>query len=240
MEHGMESMQMGMAGTLETQCGQSFGADQFHKLGNYAYYAVVSSHFKQCSNIYPMGLHGPIGYSFGCFNLDLNKMGQPYPLEISYWLTVILFLHYIKYSLACQKYKLVLGTNALRSSKEFFFLAIPSALTVCSTLMDTVLSGGHLSWLVILAGLLTNPKLETLVLSICLDICTLHYFIPYGIGAEVSNEMEIVHYVTNILPLLCLSVSVDGFRGILCGKSLCELHHSDCAINIHIEKGITQ
>lgn len=34
-------MQMGMAGALETQCGQSFGTEQFHKLGNYVFCAIL-------------------------------------------------------------------------------------------------------------------------------------------------------------------------------------------------------
>lgn len=34
-------MQMGMAGALETQCAQSFGTEQFHKLGNYVFCAIL-------------------------------------------------------------------------------------------------------------------------------------------------------------------------------------------------------
>ncbi|KAG4926125.1 hypothetical protein JHK87_051665 [Glycine soja] len=30
-----------MAGALETQCGQSFGTEQFHKLGNYVFCAIL-------------------------------------------------------------------------------------------------------------------------------------------------------------------------------------------------------
>ncbi|EYU41310.1 hypothetical protein MIMGU_mgv11b016522mg [Erythranthe guttata] len=47
--------------------------------------------------------------------------------------------------------------------------------------------------LVLLSGLLANPKLETSVLSICLTISTLHFTLSYGIGAaastRVSNEL---------------------------------------------------
>ncbi|KAL2568847.1 hypothetical protein AAZV13_18G093000 [Glycine max] len=51
--------------------------------------------------------------------------------------------------------------------------------------LQALLSGGRsLELLVILAGP-PNPKLETSFLSICLKICNLHYFIPYGTGAAV-------------------------------------------------------
>ncbi|EOY04079.1 MATE efflux family protein isoform 1 [Theobroma cacao] len=47
--------------------------------------------------------------------------------------------------------------------------------------------------LVLLSGLLPISELETSVLSICLATTSLHYFIPYGVGAaastRVSNEL---------------------------------------------------
>ncbi|XP_027351746.1 protein DETOXIFICATION 3-like [Abrus precatorius] len=313
------SILMGMAGALETQCGQSFGAEQFHKIGNYALCATISLIFscvpisivwifmdkllillgqdhaislvagKYCiwlipalfgyavlqalvrylqtqSLIFPMlitsvtvlVLHIPICWVL-VFGLGLGQDGAALSIGISYWLTVILYLLYIKYSEACHKTKIVFGSNALRNSKEFFFLAIPSALMVC-------LEWWSFELLVIVAGLLPNPQIETSVLSICLNICNLHYFAPYGIGAAVStrvsnelgagkpqaaqeavravivlafadaivfasvlfcirhvlgyafsNEVEVIHSVAKIVPLLCVSVSVDSFLGVLCG-----------------------
>ncbi|KAJ1443213.1 Multi antimicrobial extrusion protein [Sesbania bispinosa] len=308
-----------MAGALETLCGQSFGAEQFHKLGNYTFCAIISliltcvpisilwifmdkllvllgqdhaislvagkyciwlipalfgyavlqalvRYFQTQTLIFPMllisvlvlVLHIPICWVL-VFQVGLGRDGAALSIAISYFISVILFGLYIKYSPACQKTKISLGTNALRNVKEFFFLAIPSALMVC-------LEWWSFELLVILAGLLPNPQLETSVLSICLNICTLHYFIPYGIGAAVStrvsnelgagkpqaardavravivvaiieaiilssvlfcfrhvlgfafsNEMEVVHSVAKIVPLLCLSVSVDSLLGVLCG-----------------------
>ncbi|KAL5123023.1 Protein DETOXIFICATION 9 [Glycine soja] len=313
------SILMGMAGALETQCGQSFGAEQFHKLGNYVFCAILSlilssvpisiiwifmdkllillgqdhaisliagnyciwlipalfgyavlqalvRYFQTQSLIFPMlvtsvvvlVLHIPICWVL-VFGLGLGQNGAAISIGISYWLSVMLLLIYTKYYPSCQKTKIALGSNALRSIKEFFFLAIPSALMICFEWWSFEL-------VVILAGLLPNPKLETSVLSICLNICTLHYFIPYGTGAAVStrvsnelgarrpqaareavfavivlaftdavvfssvlfcfrhvlgfafsNEMEVVHYVAKIVPVLCLSFMVDGFLGVLCG-----------------------
>ncbi|XP_061338360.1 protein DETOXIFICATION 9-like isoform X2 [Gastrolobium bilobum] len=312
-------MQTGMAGALETLCGQSFGAEQFHKLGNYTSCAIISlilscfpisilwmfmdkllillgqdhaislvagkyclwlipalfgfavlqalvRYFQTQNLIFPMllssvvvlVLHIPICWVL-VFVLGLGQDGAALSIAISYWLSAILLGVYVKYSRACHKTKIVLGTNALRTIKEFFLLAIPSALMVC-------LEWWSFELLIILAGLLPNPELETSVLSICLNICTLHYFIPYGVGAAVStrvsnelgagnpqaardavysviflafieaivlssllfcfrhvlglafsNEMEVVNSVAKIVPLLCLSVSVDSLLGVLCG-----------------------
>ncbi|RDX99661.1 Protein DETOXIFICATION 9, partial [Mucuna pruriens] len=297
------SILMGMTGALETQCGQSFGAEQFHKLGNYVVCAIVSliltsvpisiiwifmdkllfflgqdhaislvagkyciwlipalfgyavlqaliRYFQTQSLIFPMlvisvivlVLHIPICWVL-VFELRLGQNGAALSIGISYWLTVILLIVYAKYSPACQKTKIAVGSNALRSSKDSEWWSF--------------------ELLVILAGLLPNPKLET---SILLNICNLHYFITYGIGAAIStrvsnelgagkpqaareaicavlvlalidaiilssalfffrhvlgfafsNDMEVVHSVATIIPLLCLSVSVDAFLGVLCG-----------------------
>ncbi|KAL0431353.1 UNVERIFIED_CONTAM: protein DETOXIFICATION 1 [Sesamum radiatum] len=70
--------------------------------------------------------------------------------------------------------------------RPFFRLALPSAVMVC-------LKWWSLEVLVLLSGLLPNPKLETSVLSICQTISTLHLTISYGLGAaastRVSNEL---------------------------------------------------
>ncbi|XP_040866452.1 protein DETOXIFICATION 2-like [Glycine max] len=82
----------------------------------------------------------------------------------------------------CCFFSLLFVCNMFLSSS--FFLKI-----TCFYLNGYIqLSGGRsLELLVIFAGLLPNPKLETSVLSICLKICNLHYFIPYGTGAAVRR-----------------------------------------------------
>ncbi|KAK7272980.1 hypothetical protein RIF29_14025 [Crotalaria pallida] len=313
------SILLGMAGALETLCGQTFGAEQFHKFGNYTFCAIVSlilvcvpisliwvfmdkllillgqdhaislvagryciwlipalygyailqalvRYFQAQSLIFPMVitsvfvlvLHIPLCWVL-VFKLGLGQNGAALSIGVSYGISVLLLGIYIKYSSACEKTKILLGMNALRSIKKFFQLGVPSALMVC-------LEWWSFELLIILGGLLPNPELETSVLSICLNIGTLHFYIPYGIGAAVStrvsnelgagkpqaardaalaviilafteavvvssalfcfrhvlgfafsNELEVVHYVAKIIPLLCLTVSVDSLLGVLCG-----------------------
>lgn len=85
-------------------------------------------------------------------------MVQPYLLEFHIGCVMLLVL-YTKYSPECKKTKIALGSNVLKSIKEYFYLAIPSALMMCFEWWSFEL-------LVILAGLLPNPRLETSVLSI--------------------------------------------------------------------------
>ncbi|RDX57823.1 Protein DETOXIFICATION 8, partial [Mucuna pruriens] len=53
----------------------------------------------------------------------------------------------------------------------------------------------------------------------------------------LNNDMEIVHSVVKIILMLCLSINVDAFLRVLCGKFftkryICLIYH-DYAINIH-------
>ncbi|CAL0301507.1 unnamed protein product [Lupinus luteus] len=62
-------------------------------------------------------------------------------------------------------------------------LAIPSALMVCLELWS-------FEMVVLLSGLLPNPKLETSVLSICLNTVGIVWMIPLGFGGAVSTRVS--------------------------------------------------
>ncbi|XP_015966243.1 protein DETOXIFICATION 14 isoform X1 [Arachis duranensis] len=237
------SVLLGMAGALETLCGQTYGAEEFRKLGNYtscaiitlilvcvpitlmwiftdkilmlfsqdpaishaarAYcihlipalfgYAVLQSlirYFQTQSMIFPMVftsiaslcMHVPICW-FLVFKSGMGHVGAALAIGISYWINVIALGFYIQYSSACSKTKIVFSRNALLSIAEFFQYAIPSGLMFCFEWWSFEL-------LTLLAGLLPNPQLETSVLSVCLNITTLHYFIPYAVGASASTRVS--------------------------------------------------
>ncbi|XP_027350339.1 protein DETOXIFICATION 9-like isoform X2 [Abrus precatorius] len=210
------------------------------------------------SSIAVLCLHVPICWVL-VFKLGLGHVGAAFAIAISYWLNVIWLGIYVKCSSACEKTKIVFSTNALLSISEFFQFAIPSGLMFCFEWWSFEL-------LTLFAGLLPNPQLETSVLSVCLSTTTLHYFIPYAVGASVStrvsNELgagnpkaakgavrvvvilgiaeavivssfffccrhilgyayssdkEVVDYVADMVPLLCVSVSADSLIGALSG-----------------------
>ncbi|KAG4401927.1 hypothetical protein GLYMA_02G089900v4 [Glycine max] len=265
------SILMGMAGALETQCGQSFGAEQFHKLGNYVFCAILSlilssvpisiiwifmdkllillgqdhaisliagnyciwlipalfgyavlqalvRYFQTQSLIFPMlvtsvvvlVLHIPICWVL-VFGLGLGQNGAAISIGISYWLSVMLLLIYTKYYPSCQKTKIALGSNALRSIKEFFFLAIPSALMICTRVSNELGARRPQAAREAVFAVIVLAFTDAVVFSSVL-FCFRHV-----LGFAFSNEMEVVHYVAKIVPVLCLSFMVDGFLGVLCG-----------------------
>ncbi|KAL3844906.1 hypothetical protein ACJIZ3_002309 [Penstemon smallii] len=138
------------------------------------------------SSVTSLIFHVPLCWTL-VFKLKLGIAGAAFSIGLSYWFNVILLLLYIKYSSTCKKTDLApFSKDILPSMREFFRLSVPSATMVC------------LEWwtceiVVLLSGLLPKPELETSVLSVCLSVSSLHYFIPYSIGAaastRVSNEL---------------------------------------------------
>ncbi|CBI33603.3 unnamed protein product, partial [Vitis vinifera] len=240
------SLLSGLAGGLETLCGQAYGAHQYGKLGIYTYSATISLAFvclpicllwifmdklliligqdpliahearnysiwlipglygsailkplvrylQTQSLIFPMlissliilGLHIPICWSL-VFKLELGNVGAAVAISISSWLNVVLLVLYVKYSSACEKTRMSFSKDAFFVMGEFFHFAVPAAVMVC-------LKWWSCELLTLLSGLLPNPKLESSILAICLTITTLHFTIPYGLGAvastRVSNEL---------------------------------------------------
>ncbi|XP_038697384.1 protein DETOXIFICATION 14-like isoform X1 [Tripterygium wilfordii] len=240
------SLLSGMAGGLETLCGQAYGAQQYQKLGIYTYSAMISlllvcppvcvlwifmdkllpvvgqdpliSHearnyaiwlipalfgsailkpltryLQTQSLILPMMLTSLSTLCFHTvlcwtlvFKFDLGSIGAAIAYGLSTWLNVLVLGLYMSYSSACEKTRASLSRDALLGLGQFFRLAVPSAVMVC-------LKWWSMELLTLSSGLLSNPQLETSVLSICLTISTLHFTVPYGFGAassiRVSNEL---------------------------------------------------
>ncbi|KAE8648998.1 protein DETOXIFICATION 8 isoform X1 [Cucumis sativus] len=313
------SLLLGMAGALETLCGQAYGAEQYHKLGIYTYsciislllvclpisilwfftdklliltgqdpsissvarsysiflipnlfaYAILQSLMRYLltqSLILPLlffsfvtlSLHIPICWLL-VVHFNFKVIGAALALGISYWLNALFLCLYIFFSPSCNKTRAPFSSEAISSIPKFIRLALPSALMVC-------LEWWSYEVILLLSGLLPNPKVEASVLSICFSITYLHYFIPYGLGAtvstRVSNELgagnpegakvavkvvgvlgiiesivvsltlfgchkflgyaftsdtEIANNIASMWPLICLSILIDSFLGVLSG-----------------------
>ncbi|XP_028785491.1 protein DETOXIFICATION 14-like [Neltuma alba] len=236
------SLLSGMAGGLETLCGQAFGAEQYHKLGIYTYTAIISlsmvcvpisvlwsffhkllpllgqdpvismqarayslwlipalfasailkplsRYFQTQSLIFPLLLSSSLALCFHgvlcwalVFKLKLGLVGAAISFSVCAWFNVIFLVLYMKYSSACEKTRISFTKQGFLGISEFFRFAVPSAVMVC-------LKWWACELFVLLAGLFPNPKLETSVLSICLTISTLHFTIPYGLGAAASTRV---------------------------------------------------
>ncbi|KAK7343448.1 hypothetical protein VNO77_12198 [Canavalia gladiata] len=130
-------------------------------------------------------IHTPLCWVL-VFNTRLKNIGGALSMSISIWLDVIFLVLYMRYSSACAKTRATISMELFKGIWEFFRYAIPSAVMTC-------LEWWSFELLILMSGLLPNPKLETSVLSVCLNTISTLFSIPFGIGAaastRVSNEL---------------------------------------------------
>ncbi|KAJ9689538.1 hypothetical protein PVL29_014965 [Vitis rotundifolia] len=240
------SLMVGMGSALDTFCGQSFGAKQYHMLGVHKQRAMVVlllvsipvafiwnntghilaslgqdpeisaeaglyAHFMipsifafallQChirflqaqNNVVPMMIttgFTTLLHTLTCwmlvFKSGLGNKGAALANAISYWINVLLLAIYVRISPSCKETWTGFSKEALHDVLKFLKLAIPSAIMLCLEIWS-------FEMMVLLSGLLPNPKLETSVLSISLNTYTVLYMIPLGLSGatsiRVSNEL---------------------------------------------------
>ncbi|XP_039122930.1 protein DETOXIFICATION 16-like [Dioscorea cayenensis subsp. rotundata] len=156
-------------------------------------YALLQCHqkFLQAQNIvFPMMLCSAftvIFHIFLCwvlvFKLRIGLKGAAIANSVSYCISVTIIIIYVRLSPSCKETWTGFSKDALHDISSFVKLAIPSALMIC-------LEFWTFEALVLMSGLLPNPKLETSVLAICLNSSTLAFMIPFGIGASVSTRVS--------------------------------------------------
>ncbi|XWS30760.1 hypothetical protein CRYUN_Cryun23aG0017100 [Craigia yunnanensis] len=203
-------------------------------------------------------LHIPLCWTL-VYKTKLGIIGAALSAGSALWLNVILLGIYMRYSSSCAKSRALIFKDIFLCIKEFFSYGLPSALMLCLEWWSSEL-------LILLSGLLPNAMLETSVLSVCLTIVSLHFFVPYGISAaastRVSNELgagnpqaarlsvivvmviaaiepiivavalfscrhvfgyifsdekQVVNYIAEMIPLLCISVIMDSIQAVLSG-----------------------
>ncbi|KAI4352162.1 hypothetical protein L6164_006440 [Bauhinia variegata] len=206
-------------------------------LFGYAVLQALVRYFQTQSLIFPMVisstvvlvLHIPTCWAL-VFQLRLKENGAALAIGISYWLNVILLVVYMKYSQACKRTSIVFSTDALLHIKEFFCLAIPSALMVCynmlamhfnipygigaaaSTRVSNELGAGRPQ-----AARGAVHAVVVIGITEAIVVCSAMFCFRHTLGYAFSDEKEVVDYVADIIPLLCLSVGVDSVLVILCG-----------------------
>ncbi|KAF8695482.1 hypothetical protein HU200_037450 [Digitaria exilis] len=287
----------GMAGALDTLCGQAFGARRYGLLGVYKQRAMVVLAVAcvpialvwACAEsillaigqdadiaaeagayarwlipslaafvpltchtrfLQPQSIVVPVMVSSGitalthifvCYALvykvGMGSKGAALSAAVSYSTNLTILALYVRMSSVCKTTWTGFSREAFAGLREFAKLAVTSAMMVC-------LEWWSFELLVLLSGILPNPKLETSVLSICCYSATLLYMVPLGLGTStstrVSNELgagqphtarlaarvvvcmtfsekEVVTYIARMLPVLAVSFFVDGLNGSLSG-----------------------
>ncbi|KAL4180410.1 hypothetical protein AMTRI_Chr13g91940 [Amborella trichopoda] len=156
------------------------------------------------------------------FKSGLGSKGAALATSISYWINVVLLALYIMLSTACKETWTGLSTEALKDLGHFLRLGFPSTVMVC-------LETWSFDMIVILSGLLPNPKLETSILS----VSCFASMIPSGLSdaistiisnklgarqpqaARVSAHIAMCMAFSNSVVISSMVIAVRGFLGYL-------------------------
>ncbi|XP_071676141.1 protein DETOXIFICATION 16-like isoform X2 [Lolium perenne] len=290
----------GMSCSLETLCGQAFGANQDHMLGVYKqramvvlgvasvpiaavwantgwillrlgqdpeiaagaglyirwmlpsllFYGWLQCHvrFLQTQKIVvPMMVSSGVtaaNHVLVCwalvYKLDMGIKGAAVANSISFLTNVSILALYVRLSPSCKTTWTGFSCQAFDDIPAFMKLAVPSAIMVC-------MEWWSFEVLVLLAGLLPNPKLSTAVLSICTRVSNelgagrpraallaarvvillaflvgtseglLLILVRHLWGHAYSKDQEVVASVAKMMLILAPSVLFDGLQYVLSG-----------------------
>ncbi|XP_015068543.1 protein DETOXIFICATION 16-like [Solanum pennellii] len=115
--------------------------------------------------------------------LGLGNKGAALCNAISYWINALILALYIRYASSCEKTWTGFSKEGARNLPSFLSLAIPSACMIC-------LEQWSYEFLVLMSGLLPNPKLETSMMAISMSTSSLVFRIPSGFSSAVSTRIS--------------------------------------------------
>ncbi|XP_008223667.1 PREDICTED: protein DETOXIFICATION 16-like isoform X1 [Prunus mume] len=270
------SLIIGMSSALDTFCGQSYGAKQYHMLGihlqramlvlllvciplsiiwfnaghileflgqdpeiaaaagSYARflipclfaYAVNQCHSKflqSQNNVVPMivstgtatMLHLIVCWVL-VYKTSLGYRGAAVANSISYWINALALVIYVRVSPYCKHTWTGFSKDAFHGILNFLKLSVPSAVMISLEIWS-------FEMMVLISGFLPNPKLETSVLSISLNTCSMIYMIPMAFSGtastRVSNQLGAGQPRLAVLAVR-VALSIVIFEGILIGTVL--------------------
>ncbi|KAL6292680.1 hypothetical protein ACE6H2_000822 [Prunus campanulata] len=270
------SLIIGMSFALDTFCGQSYGAKQYHMLGihlqramlvlllvciplsiiwfnagrileflgqdpeiaaaagSYARflipclfaYAVNQCHsrfLQSQNNVVPMIVSTGIAtllHLIVCWVLvyktSLGYRGAAVANSISYWISALTLVIYVRVSPSCKHTWTGFSKDAFRGILNFLKLSVPSAVMISLEIWS-------FEMMVLLSGFLPNPKLETSVLSISLNTCSMVFMIPMAFSGaastRVSNQLGAGQPRLAVLAVR-VALSIVILEGILIGTVL--------------------
>ncbi|GLT35050.1 hypothetical protein SLA2020_095340 [Shorea laevis] len=155
------------------------------------------------------------------FEFGLGIKGAALAISISNWFNVLFLAIYIKFSPSCKNTWRGFTREAFHDLVSFIKLAIPSAIMICFEYWS-------FEMVVLLSGLLPNPKLETSILSISLNTCWMVYMISVGLGGaistRVSNELGAGHSKGALLALRVM-IAIAISEGVVVGITTILVRH---------------
>uniref|UniRef100_M4EQC8 Protein DETOXIFICATION n=1 Tax=Brassica campestris TaxID=3711 RepID=M4EQC8_BRACM len=154
--------------------------------------------------------HIPVCWSLvSVFGLGSN--GAALAMSVSFWFYAVILACYVRFSTSCEKTRSFVSDDFVPCVKQFFHFGVPSAAMVCTRVSNNLGAGSpEVARVSVLAGLcfwLMESVFFSTLLFTCRNI----------IGYAFSNSNEVVDYVAELSPLLCLSFILDGFTAVLNG-----------------------
>ncbi|KAL6877514.1 hypothetical protein ACP4OV_012729 [Aristida adscensionis] len=290
------SLMLGMATSLDTLCGQAFGARQHHLLGVHKQRAMLvlalasvpvaalwaytgeilvwlrqdpeiaagAGRYIRCM-IPALLVFGqlqchvrflqtqnavlPVMLSSGataavhvavCWllvhRLGLGANGAALANTVSNLVNLSILAVYVRLSPSCKATWTGFSREAFRGIPGFLKLAVPAALMVCMEFWSFEL-------VVLLSGVLPNPKLETAVMSICLNSYIFAFMLPVGLGSaasiRVSNELgagrpQTARLATQVAMLLAFSLGAsEGLVMVLLRNLLGEAYSNEKKVALY-------
>ncbi|KAH0453976.1 hypothetical protein IEQ34_018300 [Dendrobium chrysotoxum] len=159
---------------------------------------------------------------FFTYKTGLGYRGAALSVSISYWFNLLLLVLYVCLSPSCKSTWTGFSRDAFHGLWDFLKLGIPSTLMVC-------FQNWQFELLLILAGLLKNPELQTSLMSISQNISSLVYAIPLGlsgaVSTRISNELGAQNPGAAVLAILTAAVAIiiEGLAvgfGMIGGRNL--------------------
>ncbi|KAF7808810.1 protein DETOXIFICATION 14-like [Senna tora] len=198
------------------------------------------------SSLFTIAFHIALCWTL-VFKSSLGRFGAAFAIGASYWLNVILLGLYMTFSASCAKTRVPVSLELFHGIGEFFRFAIPSLVTllsgflpnpeletsilsICVQTTETIYTipesiGSSASTRVSNALGAGKPEVArvaaftAMVLSAseALVVSSIIFASRHVLGYVFSNEQDVVDYVTEVAPLLVLSVFVDSLHGTLSG-----------------------
>ncbi|KAH8496093.1 hypothetical protein H0E87_019034 [Populus deltoides] len=170
------SVLLGMGSALETLCGQAYGAKQYHMLGQDAEISAGAGTFNRwlIPSLFAYGL-------LQCLNRLLQTQNNVFPMMLSSGATSLLHI------IVCWG---LVFKSGLGSKGAALAITISNWINVFLLAIYVNLEYWSFEMVVLLSGLLPNPKLEASVLSISLNTCWMVYMISVGLGGTISTRVS--------------------------------------------------
>ncbi|KAI3880153.1 hypothetical protein MKX03_008188 [Papaver bracteatum] len=161
------------------------------------------------------------------YESGLGNIGDALAIGISYWINVVFLGLYAAYSPSCEITLLVTFVNSLTTISLVYMIPYGIAAAVSTRVSNELGAGRPQDARLDVYSVMIIAIIELVIISVGLFACR------NIMGYAYNNEKEVVDYVNDMVPLICLSVIMDSLQGVLSGVARgCGWHHIGPYVNL--------